>query len=83
MTEIPICYSALLVHFRVPTPTGKIGRQFPFTEKSGNFEQTGKVLENHTKTGKVGEFQINVIYYFLVIFKSTVYYLLKYVKFSV
>ena len=31
---------------RVPTPTGepgKMGRHFPVREKSGNFEQTGKV----------------------------------------
>ena len=40
---------------RVPTRTGKpgkIGRHFPVREKSGNFEQTGKVRENHTKYWK-------------------------------
>ena len=31
---------------------GKIGRHFPVREKSGNFEQTGKVRENHTKYWK-------------------------------
>ena len=45
-------------YFRVPTRTGKtgkpakMGRHFPVREKSGNFEQTGKVRENHTKYGK-------------------------------
>ena len=40
---------------RVPTHTGKpgkMGRHFPVREKSGNFEQTGKVRENHTKYWK-------------------------------
>ena len=34
------------LHYRVPTRTGKpgkIGKHFPVREKSGNFEQTGKV----------------------------------------
>ena len=48
--------SALVVFFpnlhRVPTRTGKMGRHFPVREKSGNFEQTGKVRENHTKYWK-------------------------------
>ena len=35
-----------------PTRTGKMGRHFPVREKSGNFEQTGKVRENHTKYWK-------------------------------
>ena len=34
---------------RVPTRIGKMGRHLPVREKSGNFEQTGKVRENHTK----------------------------------
>ena len=41
--------------YRVPTRTGepgKMGRHFPVREKSGNFEQTGKVRENHTKYWK-------------------------------
>ena len=37
-----------------------MGRHFPVRKKSGNFEQTGKVRE----------FQTNVIYYILVIFIS-------------
>ena len=40
---------------RVPTRTGKpgkMGRHFPVREKSGNFEQTGKVRGNHTKYWK-------------------------------
>ena len=41
--------------YRVPTRTGKpgkMGRHFQVREKSGNFEQTGKVRENHTKYWK-------------------------------
>ena len=71
---------------RIPTRTGKpgkMGRHFPVREKSGNFEQTGKVRENHTKYWKT---EINWDKYyliFLVIFKWTVHYLLKWIKFSV
>ena len=53
---------------RVPTRTGKpgkMGRHFPVREKSGNFEQTGKVREKSGKitknTGKLREFEINFI----------------------
>ena len=53
------------VNIRVPTQTGKpgkMGRHFPVREKSGNFEQTGKVRENHTKYWKnIREFQKNVM----------------------
>ena len=52
---------------RVPTRTGKTGkpgktgRHFPVREKSGNFEQTGKVREKSGKTtqntGKLRKFQ--------------------------
>ena len=75
--------------YRVPTRTGKpgkpgkMGRHFPVREKSGNFEQTGKVRENHTKYWKT---EINWDKYyliFLVIFKWTVHCLLKWIKFSV
>ena len=53
-------YFPLLNHkmkpiYRIPTKTGKPGkmrRHFPVREKSGNFEQTGKVRENHTKYWK-------------------------------
>ena len=71
---------------RVPTRTGKpgkMGRHFPVREKSGNFEQTGKVRENHTKYWKT---EINWDKYyliFLVIFKWTVHFLVKWIKFSV
>ena len=51
----------VLDHDRVPTRTGKMGRYFPVREKSGNFEQTGKVRENHTKYWKT---EINIIWYF-------------------
>ena len=71
---------------RVPTRTGKpgkMGRHFPVREKSGNFEQTGKVRENHTKYWKT---EINWDKYyliFLVIFKWTVHFLVKWIKVSV
>ena len=48
---------------RAPTRTGKpgkMGRHFSVGEKSGNFEQFGKVRENHTK---FWEFQTNFICY--------------------
>ena len=44
--------NAMSLLIRVPTRTGKMGRHFPVREKSGNFEQTGKVRENHTKHWK-------------------------------
>ena len=48
--------SALIIEiYNVTTRTGKpgkMGRHFPVGEKSGNFEQTGKVGENHTKYWK-------------------------------
>ena len=46
------------IQSRVPTRTGKpgkMGRHFPVREKSGNFEHTGKVRENHTKYWKTQE----------------------------
>ena len=63
---------------RVPTRTGK-----PVREKSGNFEQTGKVLENHTKYWKTQGIWDRYYLIFLVIFKWTVYSLLKWIKFWV
>ena len=66
--------------YRVPTlagKPGKIGRHFPVREKSGNFEQTGKVRENHTKYWKNGKISDKYYLMFLVIFKLTVYCLLK------
>ena len=61
--------------YRVPTWTGKtgkpgkMGRHFPVREKSGNFEQTGKVRENHTKYWKTEEISEKFICYFSMIFK--------------
>ena len=46
----------------VPTWTGKpgkMGKLFPVREKSGDFEQTGKVREFYTKYWKMGEFYPN------------------------
>ena len=59
---------------RVPTQTGKpekIGRYFPVREKSGNFEQTGKVRENHTKYWKTHIISDKYYLLFLVIAKLT------------
>ena len=56
---------------------------FPVREKSGNFEQTGKVRDNHTKYWKTQRILDKCYLLFLVIFKLTVYYLLKWIKFSV
>ena len=75
-----------LLPVRVPTRTGKpgkMGRHFPVREKSGNFEQTGKVRENHTKYWKILGIWDKYYLIFLVIFKWTVCYLLKWIKFSV
>ena len=52
---VPVWGVRLKGYCRVPTRTGKpgkMGRHFPVREKSGNFEQTGKVRENHTKYWK-------------------------------
>ena len=71
---------------RVPTRTGKpgkMGSHFPVREKSGNFEQTGKVRENQTKYWKTWGIWDKYYLIFLVIFKWTVNYLLKWSKFSV
>ena len=50
---------------RVPTRTGKpgkMGRHFPVREKSGNFEQAGKVGgKSHKILEKLREFEINII----------------------
>ena len=64
---------------RVPTRSGKtgkpgkMGRHFPVREKSGNFEQTGKVREKSGKTtqntGKLRKFQEKILCYFSMIFK--------------
>ena len=58
---------------RVPTRTGKrpgkMGRHFPVRKKSGNFEQTGKVMESHTKYWKIPGILDKYYLIFLVIFK--------------
>ena len=58
-------------------------RNFPVSEKSVNFEQTGKVRENHIKYWKTQGISDKCYLIFLVIFKLTLYYLLKWIKFSV
>ena len=52
--------------------TWKMGRHFPVREKSGNFEQTGKVRENHTKYWKNEKISDKYYLIFLVTFKLTV-----------
>ena len=61
--EIKLKRERVSFHHRVPTRTGKMGRHFPVREKSGNFEQTGKVRENHRKYWKTQG--ISDKYYFL------------------
>ena len=51
----PLCIRVVFLQatVRVPTRTGKpgkMGRHFPVREKSGNFDETGKVRE---KSGKI------------------------------
>ena len=57
-------YGNILCTSRVPTQTGKMGRHFPANENSENFNQTGKVRENHIKYWKIREFQTYIICYF-------------------
>ena len=40
---------------------GKMGKHFPVREKSGNFEQTGKVRENDTKYWKIQEISEKIL----------------------
>ena len=47
---------------RVPTRTEKMVRHFPVREKSGNFEQTGKVRKNRTNYRKTREFETNLFF---------------------
>ena len=62
---------------RTRKPRKMVGN-FPVREKSENFEQTAKVRKITQNTGKVWEFQTNVIYYFL----NCVLFWLKWIKFS-
>ena len=57
-----------------------MGRHSPVREKSGNFEQTRKVRENHTKYWQIQAISEKYYLLFLVIFKWTGYYLLKWIK---
>ena len=61
-------------------------RHFPVREKSGNFEQTGKVRENQGKSHKILEKHRGISEKYYVIFwgyLNELYYLLKWIKFSV
>ena len=48
-----------------------------------DWKSQGKVRENHTNTGKLRAFQKKLFVFFSMIFKWTVYYLLKCIKFLV
>ena len=54
-----------------------MGKPFPVREKSGNLEQTGKIRENHTKYRITLGISDKYYLIFLVIFKLTVYCVLK------
>ena len=51
--------SLMFLHHQPSGKPGKMGRHFPVREKSGNFEQTGKVREkvreNHTEYWKTSD----------------------------
>ena len=70
------------VHFyRIPTgKPGKIGKHSPSQGILNRLEKLWKITQN---TGKVREFQTNIICYFSVIFKWTVHYVLDWIKVSV
>ena len=77
---LKVIFSAVESTFRVPTHTGKPGKMgsiFQSGKSQGilnRLEKSGKITQN---TGKLREFQTNIICYFLVIFKLTVYYFAK------
>ena len=82
-----ILYQKLYV-YKVPTRKNLENlEKWESTFQSGTFEQTGKVRKKSGKikqnTGKLWKFQTDVICYFLVSFKWTVNYMLKWIKFSV
>ena len=47
----------------------KMGRHFPVREKSGNFEKTGKVGENHTNYWKPHGISVKCYLFFFVVFE--------------
>ena len=51
----------------------KMRKLFPVREKSGNFEQTGKVREFHSSTGKMREFYTKFEPVFILFFSVTIY----------
>ena len=63
----------------VPTWTGKMGKLFPVREKSGHFEQTGKVREFHPKYWKSEGILASFYFYFFSDFLIEVLYLLDFV----
>ena len=91
--EVPHSCAKCFPFPRVPTRTGKpgkpgkMGRHFPVREKSGNFEQTGKVRENCTKYWKTQGIWDKYYLIFLYIIFSDIsmncVLLLKWIKFSV
>ena len=71
----------------VPTWTGKtrkpgkMGKLFPVREKSGNFEQTGKVREFYPKYWKSEEILASFYFYFFSDFLIEVYLLNRFLYF--
>ena len=59
----------------VPTRTGKLRKLFPVREMSGNFEQTGKLREFHSKYWKNEEILASFYLYFFCDFLIEVYLL--------
>ena len=59
--------------FKIPIDPVQKAQKAPVREKSGNFEQTGKVREKSGKTtqntGKLRKIQKKIICYFSMIFK--------------
>ena len=80
MSQVQFVMLHLCYMIRVPTRTGKpgkpgkMGRHFPVREKSGNFEQTGKVREKSGKitqnTGKLREFDKYYLIFLYIIFSD-------------
>ena len=54
VVQQPIWFAVVQV-YQSDWKTGKMGRHFPVRKKSGNFEQTEKVRENHTKYWKTDQ----------------------------
>ena len=63
--------------------TWKNGKAFSSREKSGNFDQTGKVRGNHRKYWKIHRISDKYYVLFFSDIQINCVYLLKWIKFSV